>query len=97
MAGPKAIGSSAKAPHAPAQKATARRDQPSERMMRSGTDNVGVPPTESASVCMRERPRRISADDSNRFAPGVDSRVRGGALSAPGVAGVQIPRDNLAG
>ena len=46
---------------------------------------------------MRERPRRISADNSNRFAPGVDSRVRGGALSAPGVAGVQIPRDNLAG
>ena len=46
---------------------------------------------------MRERPRRISADDSNRFAPGVDSRVRGGALSVPGVAGVQIPLDNLAG
>ncbi len=50
-----------------------------------------------AIVCMRERPRRISADNSNRFAPGVDSRVRAGALSAPGVAGVQIPRDNLAG
>ena len=97
MAGPKAIGSSARAPHAPAQKATARRDQPSERMMRWGTDNVGVPPTEAAIVCMRERPRRINADDSNRFAPSVDSRVRGGALSAPDVAGIQIPRDNLAG
>ena len=60
--------------------------------MRWGTDNVGVPPMESAIVCMREGSRRISADNSNRFAPGVDSRVRGGALSASGVAGVQIPR-----
>jgi hypothetical protein len=59
--------------------------------MRSGMDNVGVSPTESAIVCMRERPRRISADDSNRFAPGVDSRVRRGTLPAPGLAGVLTP------
>jgi hypothetical protein len=45
---------------------------------------------------MRERPWRISADNSNRFAPGVDSGVRrGDALSPPGVAGVEISRDNL--
>ncbi len=44
--------------------------------MRWGTDYVGVPPMESAIVCRREGSRRISADNSNRFAPGVDSRVR---------------------